>query len=166
MKIAVISHARSGSTKLTAILSNIFKIQNLREIISDESFEEKIKKLQVLTLLDNYVVKFRAVSLMNVLPNQIDWGMFDLIFSTTRTNLIDTFISQQFAVTRGNWTKYTNDIWNINPMIIDVRLVPGWYWVNIMPLNNILIEITQRINGIISNFTYDEIKTPEETGQG
>jgi hypothetical protein len=158
MRIAIISAPRTGSTKLSAVLSSMFNLKNfneqLNEVIPAAGFLKKFQVNKVMSQ-DDFVVKIFPGAQVH-----IDWNDFDLIVSTSRESEIDNFLSHYVASERNLWIPYEGQSWQeLNKFTVDLKHVKRWgYWY--------YEEFKERILPIIGknvvNFSYEEICDDEK----
>lgn len=128
MKIAIISHPRSCSSKLIMILSSMYQVNNLSELISYlDSVPQKISKIEQMRSLDNYAVKFHTHHLRGIPLDVIPWNGFDILISTHRRSTIDTFLSTQLAIKRNVWSRWAGDKWEVDDFLLDPLSVKPWF---------------------------------------
>lgn len=122
MKVAVFGNPRTGSTMLCIALSLLYRIKFDQEVITPPMpLENKLALIQQLNATtDSFVAKFFVINFDDVPITALRWDQFDLIVTTTRSSLVDAYISGWVASRRNNWIKTRSSEWTDEAFTIDL----------------------------------------------
>ena len=158
MKIAVISQPRTGSSKLVMVLSSIYQVTNLSEVLtSADTPDQKINKIEDLKSKNDYAVKFHKRHLSGIDINSVPWTNFDIIISIYRKSLVDAFVSTHIAMKRNVWERWSSDPCDVEEVTIDPMLIRPWYDRTYSTYGSMLRQIQEISGKKIFEFEYDEI---------
>jgi hypothetical protein len=168
MKVAIISRPRTGSTKLTEIISKALELKNYKEIFY-EKYSEQIKpitiKLRILEDLkndDNFIVKIHPKHISDIKVDLLNWDSYDLIIATNRSNKIDEYISHQYGFQRNFWINYPGSNQYVGEFTLVPKMSIGAWYSTVALHEQLLKEITNIIGREIVQIGYEIISDDEK----